>query len=384
MLRDLDGTMGSDNTAQAKAAWDAHVAQQEEKAAQAREMQRQEALRKLMGGMDGLTDQQRVLLQAGAPGAQEAITEQAFAVPDPVEYESKTDAFGRPVAFNPATGEYGEAYGGVKPEATNGIIYDPTNPTETIADYRTPSQTGEMTDYQRQQLAIEREKAAAAAAAAAEGGSDAYGLTPVYGIDENGNRVILQTSKSGKVGVPEIPDGIKIESPYDRSYASTSGREDAKKDVYKTAEGIKVLAAEDEFTRLSSQIDDAISMVDEGNTGFFGQFKPSPDLDAMLETIEASAAFNTLVDLKSQGGTLGALSDTELNLLKAKIANVRRSQSKEQMEANLEILRLSMANSLARLKQAYEAEYGAGGFEGVSGGGRGVGPSGQPVPEGFE
>lgn len=269
-----------------------------------------------------------------------------------------------------------------EPIEVNGVLVDPVT-YEPVANFQTPSQTGELTDYQSQQLAIERQKMEQTPETA-----DAYGLTPVYGLDENGNRVILQTSKSGNIGMPEIPEGISIESPYDRSFAQTAGKTDAKKEAYRTAEGLKVQAAEEEFARLSSQIDSAIDLADKGNTGFFGQYKPSPDLDAVLETIEATSAFNTLVELKSQGGTLGALSETELDLLKAKIANVRRSQSQEQLEANLEILKLSMGNSLGRLKQAYEAEYESGRIGGAtpaaSGGQGAVGPSGQPVPEGFE
>jgi hypothetical protein len=103
------------------------------------------------GGMDPAQFRQFVIQKAQAELGQ---------MPEQVKYESKTDALGRPLAFNPSTGEYGEAVGGAKPEATNGIVYDPTNPSEVLADHRTPSQTGEMTDYERAQIAEQRRQAA--------------------------------------------------------------------------------------------------------------------------------------------------------------------------------------------------------------------------------
>lgn len=42
-------------------------------------------------------------------------------------------------------------------------------------------------------------------------GSDAeYGLNPIYGVDDQGNPVILQTSKSGQVGRAALPDGVTL------------------------------------------------------------------------------------------------------------------------------------------------------------------------------
>jgi hypothetical protein len=291
------------------------------------------------------------------------------------------------------------------PMEINNQLVDP-NTLEVLGDYRTP-EAPNTPDYVREEFSdgiyewipgqpdtFRKVGDAPMDATGAGDGRVEYGVTPVYGFDKDGNRIILQTSKTGDLGVPELPEGVTLESPYDRSYGQTAGRERAKKDAYQTAEGLKVQAAEEDFSRYSSQIDRAIELSTTGNTGIFGQFKPSPDLNAILDTIEAGTAFKTLVDLKSQGGTLGALSDTELQLLKAKIASVRRSQSRDQLHANLEILKLSMANSLGRLKQAYETEYAAGRYDrpapngqAATGGAapRGaVGPSGQPVPEGFE
>lgn len=223
-------------------------------------------------------------------------------------------------------------------------------------------------------------------------GADEYGLAIQWGYDAEGNPVPMQASKSGGLSRSQLPEGVTPLDPYGRSYDTAMGKNDAKKAAYQTTEGLKVQAAEEDFARFSAQIDSAIEKTDKGNTGFLGQFKPSPDLDGLLETIEAGTAFTSLVELKAQGGTLGALSETELDLLKSKIANVRRSQSQEQLDANLEILKLTMENSMRRVKQAYEMEYESGRYGNprqrsappAAGGQGAVGPSGQPVPEGFE
>jgi hypothetical protein len=115
---------------------------------------------------------------------------------------------------------------------------------------------------------------------------------------------------------------------------------------------------------LSSQIDLAIQQTNKDNTGFFGQANPfAGDLAATLKTIRASGAFTSLVNLKAQGGTLGALSDTELQLLEAKIANVERSQNEKQLDANLMELKRALEGSTQRIRAAYEKEYAAGRFQ---------------------
>lgn len=54
-------------------------------------------------------------------------------------------------------------------------------------------------------------------------GSAEVGLQPVWGMDENGNYVLMQPSKSGKMLQSELPEGVKPLSPYDRKYQESSG-----------------------------------------------------------------------------------------------------------------------------------------------------------------
>lgn len=215
-----------------------------------------------------------------------------------------------------------------------------------------------------------------------------FGLAPIYGEDEKGNPVIMQTNKSGGLALAPTPEGVTLTGdPRSAAYNRALGTEEGKRAAYRTQEGMKVVAAEEAFNRVSAQIDDAIKTSNGYNTGLVGGKLPAPNLQGLLDTIGANVAFDALVDLKSQGGTLGALSDTELNLLKAKVANVERSQSEEQLDANLEILRMAMQSSMMKIKRQYEDLYAQGAYRSAGAGtsaNRRVGPSGQPVPEGFE
>lgn len=226
--------------------------------------------------------------------------------------------------------------------------------------------------------------------AQANDGMGSFGLTPVYGRDKDGNRVILQTNKAGGVIQSAIPEGVTLEDEFSKSYDRTAGKGAAEKEMYQTTAGMGVLAAEEGFNRVSKQIDDAIAMSDSANTGLIMGNAPAPNLQGLLDTIGANTAFESLVALKAQGGTLGALSDAELGLLMSKVANLKRSQSQEQLDANLEILKIAMQNSMMRIKKAYETGYQSGEFgrasaapSAASSGAR-AGPSGQtPPPAGF-
>ena len=77
----------------------------------------------------------------------------AYTAPSP--FESKTDAFGRPLPFDPTTGGYGEAVGEAEPRDFGGYAVDPLT-MGTLGDFRTPAQTGGMSDYERQRLEIDR------------------------------------------------------------------------------------------------------------------------------------------------------------------------------------------------------------------------------------
>jgi len=197
---------------------------------------------------------------------------------------------------------------------------------------------------------------AARRATAANAGK--FGVTPVYARDEKtGKRVILQTNNAGGVSQADLPEGLVLEDDYSRTFDRETAKEDAKKAAYESTAGQALTAFEVKTDELLLQIDDAVEKTNKGNTGLIGQFIAAGDLDGVLSSIGAKAMLSELVAIKAQGGTLGALSDSEGKALRDAAVNVARSQSEEQLDRNLKAYRLQVENSRMRLKQAFEDEY---------------------------
>jgi phosphoglycerate-specific signal transduction histidine kinase len=107
-------------------------------------------------------------------------------------------------------------------------------------------------------------------------------------------------------------------------------------------------------------IDRAIEQSNKLNTGFVGgrtvlgaNVNPfANDLQGTLGTIQARTALDSLVQAKERGATFGALSDAELQLLKDRTASLDRSQSQEQLDANLKEIREMYSGIAGKIKQA--------------------------------
>jgi hypothetical protein len=189
------------------------------------------------------------------------------------------------------------------------------------------------------------------------GGSGSYGLNVIYGRNKAGNRVALQANSAGGVDMANLPEGVTLEDDYSRTFDRETAKNDAKKAAYESTAGQALTAFEVKTDELLLQIDDAVEKTTKGNTGLLGQFIAAGDLDGVLSSIGAKAMLSELVAIKAQGGTLGALSDSEGKALRDAAVNVARSQSEEQLDRNLKAYRLQVENSRMRLKQAFEDEY---------------------------
>ncbi len=205
------------------------------------------------------------------------------------------------------------------------------------------------------------ENAARSAAAASSG---RYGVTPIYGRDKDGKRVLLQANNAGGVDQAYLPEGVTLEDDYSRAFDRTSGTKAAEKAAYQTQAGQAVMAFETKSDQLMAQIDTAIDQTDGWNTGLMGigQFIAAGDLDGTLDAIGAKAMLNELIAIKAQGGALGALSDSEGKALRDAAVNVARSQSEKQLDDNLRSYRLQVETSRMRIKAAFEAEYANGAY----------------------
>lgn len=265
---------------------------------------------------------------------------------------------------NPITGELmGDFSDAPQPIEVNGVLVDPIT-YEPIADYRTPSQLGSLTDYQRQQLAMEARRLGISEQELLlkmrqdeAGAGDSYGLNVVWGMDADGNYVPMQAGKSGGLIASQMPEGVTPLGPYGTAFDSASGKAQAEKAALQSTAGKALLGFEAKADELVSQINQAIEMSDFWNTGLTGKAVWSPDFNAILDSIGAKAMLSELVSIKEQGGTFGALSDSEGKALRDAAVNITKSQSEAQLDKNLKAYLDQVEKTRANMRKAFEEEY---------------------------
>lgn len=79
-------------------------------------------------------------------------------------------------------------------------------------------------------------------------------------------------------------------------------------------------------------------------------------LEGLLTTMRANSAFGTLIDLKESGGTLGAISSTELDLLAAKLGSLDQKGDIEEQKRVLDQILDANQASIGRMETAFESE----------------------------
>jgi len=207
-------------------------------------------------------------------------------------------------------------------------------------------------DQWERKFSAEQTRAAAEASGAGE-----YGLNVIWGYDDAGNYVPMQSGKSGGLIQSQVPEGVKLLGPGGTAFDSAMGKEEAKKAAYQTQAGQALTAFENKTNEIIGQIDTAMEQTNWMNTGFLGRMVFAGNLDATLDSIGAKAMLSELVAIKAQGGTLGALSDAEGKALRDAAVNVARSQNEKQLDANLKAYRLQVEKTQMNMRQAFEAEY---------------------------
>lgn len=129
------------------------------------------------------------------------------------------------------------------------------------------------------------------------------------------------------------------------------------------------LARLEDQTSVTSAIDRAIELAGNGETGAVGAtMRNVPgtrafDLDAQLDVIRANLAFDSLMEMRANsptGGALGAVSERELLLLQSTMEALNQAQSRDQFVAGLQRLRQTYQMSMARIQAAYEQDFGSG------------------------
>jgi len=118
---------------------------------------------------------------------------------------------------------------------------------------------------------------------------------------------------------------------------------------------------------LGDQIDKAKSQSSGWTTGLIGAVTkgipgtPAHNLSSTLDTVRGNIGFDKLAEMKANsptGGALGQVSDFENKLLQTLWGNLDQSQTREQFEANLDLVKKQADQSWERVKTAYEQDYG--------------------------
>jgi len=123
--------------------------------------------------------------------------------------------------------------------------------------------------------------------------------------------------------------------------------------------------AEFDLNRMTTNIDEIMELADKPRTlGFVGaRFADTEGSNAYalrskLRTLEAYAGFETLVEMKASGGTLGAISERELSLLIASFSALDPNMQKEQFLEELAKFEEQVNRSWTNVSRAYEETYG--------------------------
>jgi hypothetical protein len=242
--------------------------------------------------------------------------------------------------------------------------------------------------------------------AGAGAGGGKMGLTPIWGVDSQGNPVLGQMSDQGGLDVVPMPDGVTFGrepirmdagdrfvlldpvtrqvigeipksgnvpegySPDAETGALTpmAGGPQAQEVAAKKSKAVNALGAvEQKRSVVSQDIDRAVRLAGSiPSTGLWSLLNavpgtPQGDLAGLLDTIEANVGFDALQEMRNNsptGGALGSVTERELSLLAATVGSLRQSQSKEQFTFNLKRLKEQLTNSSAALKEAFSRDFG--------------------------
>ena len=157
---------------------------------------------------------------------------------------------------------------------------------------------------------------------------------------------------------------IKKQQAMNKISESKAEREfQLKKQRNRPAQERSLYGAAQEWGNIDNEINKAITQTSAWTAGAGSYLSsiggtPAKNLQSTLDTITGDAAFTKLVQLKENGGTLGAISKSELDLLKASVKNLQADQSPDQLKSNLRGYAEIRKQSLSRISQAYKDEYG--------------------------
>ncbi|PCI52566.1 MAG: hypothetical protein COB36_14835 [Alphaproteobacteria bacterium] len=201
-------------------------------------------------------------------------------------------------------------------------------------------------------------------------GSGEFGVTPIYGTDADGKRVMFQADKSGGIRQAEIPDGVTLENDFYKSRQKSLGEGRAKLELGRTKAGSALSTAKSKMDMLRQDIQLAISQSKGGNTGpLQGRMsltKGQSDFNQTIQSVKARIGFGELQEMRDNsptGGALGQVTEKEIAFLQALKGSIDRAQSEGQLDANLGRMLQAVEQSFERIEAAYQQDYENGLFD---------------------
>lgn len=233
------------------------------------------------------------------------------------------------------------------------------------------------------------------------GAGGEFGLTPVWGVDAEGNPVLGQMNKAGGVQIAPMPDGVTFgkepirldagthfvlldpvtraqigtvpKDNYGEGYERAKGGAEGKfagEEPERRGKAAAALAAlETKQQLVTDTIDKALQNAGFWTTGVVGGLSnpvwgtPAYDLARTLDTIKANIGFDelqTMRDNSPTGGALGQVTERELAFLQSTIANIEQAQSEQQLRENLKTLRQFITTRRDQRRDAFNSQFGGG------------------------
>ena len=187
-------------------------------------------------------------------------------------------------------------------------------------------------------------------------------------VDQGGsvgiyNRGDLQNPASV---LPKTADPAKRPpmSPYDEARDKKRGEMAVEDEQKQTTMQEAVITGQQNAAQLKADIAAAKGKSSAWSTGLLGSLlRKAPgtealSLDALLKPIKSSISLDALLALKQGGGTLGAVSEREIDLLEADLGALNPDAGRQDFEKQLESISTRADDIWKRISAAYQRKYG--------------------------
>jgi hypothetical protein len=132
----------------------------------------------------------------------------------------------------------------------------------------------------------------------------------------------------------------------------------------RNADWSRVTTMDEQLARMDTVADEAIALSSGWSTGLFSPItelfrgSDASNLASKLENLKSSSGFDQLVNLKRQGGTLGAVNKAELDALQGYWATLNQSVDAPTLIQNIRIYQAAMKAEWAKEMTLYEVRNG--------------------------